>query len=400
MMKEIDKDVVYVRGRKNGALYCFNTSKIYSINEIACDILDKYVSKIDLDTAETAYLELLVKNDLLNMGFAPKEYFPEKIKNTHLEMAWLEVTQNCNLKCVHCYEGEFHKSEKEVLNINQWKNVVDQLIVLGIQRVIIIGGEPCCYPKICQLIEYIGRFDIHITLFTNATLITDEIRTCIIKNKISVKVSIYGHNSEVHDSVTTVKGSFDKTVSNIQDLLNNNIEVIPAVVAMKENQEYMDEIKKFVVKMGMKYTRFDVIRNVYGGTQNKHTPDKKEIVAYAKYTNPNFSITKEQFDKANNINSCWYGKLSIIENGNVIPCEFERNIIYGNVLKTSISEILERDELKKHWFLSYSFIEPCNQCEYRFACKDCRALALSIKGNVYDKNPRCQYDPINGVWNK
>ena len=42
----------------------------------------------------------------------------------------------------------------------------------------------------------------------------------------------------------------------------------------------------------------------------------------------------------------------------------------------------------------------CKDCEYRFACKDCRPLAKSVDGCQNGKNPRCKYDPYTGNWNK
>jgi radical SAM protein with 4Fe4S-binding SPASM domain len=88
-----------------------------------------------------------------------------------------------------------------------------------------------------------------------------------------------------------------------------------------------------------------------------------------------------------------------MENGDVIPCEFERNFKYGNIREYSINEILNKEETISKWNLNFDKIETCKDCEYRYACKDCRALGLSVCGSMTSKNPRCLYDPYQGVWN-
>ena len=87
-----------------------------------------------------------------------------------------------------------------------------------------------------------------------------------------------------------------------------------------------------------------------------------------------------------------------MENGDVIPCEFERNYRYGNILQDSLEEIIHNEKTMSKWFFDFSTIEGCKDCEFRFACHDCRPLGLSVCGSMNTKNPRCCYDVYRGVW--
>lgn len=400
-MIEINNNVVYVKGAKNGAIYDFNTNKVFSINPEACHIISKIVNneKEYLDI-EKQYIELLKENKLISQSFDIKEYIPSPQNNTQLSLAWLEITQACNLRCLHCYEGNVHRQSENVLSLNKWKSIIDELNELQVKRVVIIGGEPCAYKNIKELLLYAAKYNFHTTLFTNATLMDNELMRIIIENDIKVKVSLYGHNAEIHDGITTKTGSFDKLVENIKYLTSNNVTVNIAVVAMKENQDYMNEIKDFIKSLGISYKGYDVIRNVFGGTQNEHTPNKGEIIKKAKYSRPSFSITKSKFDTSYSQNTCWHGKIAITETGQVIPCVFERSLFYGNVRNKSVKEIIDSDILKDNWFRNFSKIEVCKDCEYRFACKDCRPLGISRCGNISSKNPRCLYNPYSGEWSE
>lgn len=398
-MLEINENVVYVKGAKNGAIYDFNTKNVWSINYDACEILERYIYNKST-TKDLEYISLLEQNKLVNKKFVCKSYIPKDMRQIELRLAWIEITDACNLKCVHCYEGETHVKMNDSLCLAEWKKIIDQLVELKIKTIIVIGGEPTCYKHVGEILKYISKFDVKSTLFTNATNISDELFNTIVETKTMVKTSVYGHTAELHDSITQVKGSFDKMVNNITRLKNAGIDITSSIIVMRENEQYVDEIIDFTKNLGMHFDKYDVIRNVFGGTQNVHSPISEKILKKAFRTKPNFSATKDYFDKAFFRNTCWYGKIAIKENGDVIPCEFERNLIYGNVKTNSLFDILNSKKLVENWFRDFSKIEYCKDCEFRFACKDCRPLGLSICGNINTKNPRCTYNPIDGVWNK
>lgn len=401
-MYEINQDVVFVKGTLKGAIYNFNDGKVYWINGDGCEIIEKYINSRDniTNSAELKYISELASMELLDTTFYIKNYKPEK-SIPALEMAWLEITQGCNLKCLHCYEGNLHYSSNKGLKLKEWLNIIDELSSLRVKRVVVIGGEPCISPFLPYILKKLCDCNIPTTLFTNATLLSDELMDLIISNSniIRVKVSIYGHNSVVHDRITTVKGSFNKMLRNIEYLTSHGVIVNAAVVIMKENQDYIQDIIGYVKQSEMIYTRYDVIRNVFGGTQNEHIPTNVSLINSVCQTKPNFSITKERFDNNAFYNSCWKGRIAITEDGNVLPCVFEREIICGNISNLPLSEIISSNEMQLCWCKSFDTIEYCKACEFRYACKDCRPLGKGVSGNISEKNPRCTYNPYIGEWN-
>ena len=72
-MYKINENVVFVKGAKNGAIYDFDTGKVYSVNDEACDIIKSYVrGEIKLESNE--YLRLLKKNRLIDESFFTIKY--------------------------------------------------------------------------------------------------------------------------------------------------------------------------------------------------------------------------------------------------------------------------------------------------------------------------------------
>ena len=120
-MYQLDDNVVYVKGAKRGAIYDFISRKVFWINDEACTLLDKLVrnnsSISSLTATEQNYIDLLEDNNLWNNDYGIKEYMPQIEKSQTIEMAWLEITQKCNCRCLHCYQGEEHKQSVNILTL-------------------------------------------------------------------------------------------------------------------------------------------------------------------------------------------------------------------------------------------------------------------------------------------
>jgi len=86
-------------------------------------------------------------------------------------IAWLEVTDICNIHCEGCYRQHMtgHKTleqvKEEVLFFKQWRNP---------DNVSIAGGEPLIYPHIVDLVAFIAEQGIKPIVLTNARALTPE----------------------------------------------------------------------------------------------------------------------------------------------------------------------------------------------------------------------------------
>lgn len=84
-------------------------------------------------------------------------------------IAWLEVTDICNLKCEGCYRSTFtnHKPleqvKEELRFFKKWRNP---------DNVSIAGGEPLLHPEICDIIAYIAELGMKPIVLTNAVKLT------------------------------------------------------------------------------------------------------------------------------------------------------------------------------------------------------------------------------------
>ena len=66
-----------------------------------------------------------------------------------------------------------------------------------------------------------------------------------------------------------------------------------------------------------------------------------------------------------------------------------------------LDEILQSPKLNETWELTKDKVLVCKDCEYRYACFDCRPLAADSNYGMNYSNapaPRCTYNPYTGEW--
>jgi len=401
MPKFLKQKCIFVKGAKNAAIYDLVEKKVYALNDAGKSIMEKFlVDPCCLNPTEIEYINKLGQLGLIERNDLPvyeneKDIFQVDCK---LGYVWLELTQKCNLRCVHCY-GQFGctiADSSEEMSKESWKRVICEIKAAGCVKIQFIGGEPLCSPDFQEILTYAYNVGIeNIDIFTNGTLIDEHYINLIKHTGANVRLSLYGHNAQIHDSITRVKGSFRKTESALKLLKKHDIPTKIAVVIMKANQFYIDEIKAYIEFIGHEYSGYDIIRPVAEKVQDNCVTDI-EILKPRYRIMADFSIDEKKYSRNLHWNSCWSGKLAIASNGDVMPCIFARDMVIENVNENSLSTAVNK--AGHHWSVTKDQVEGCRDCEYRYACHDCRPLALSLGGSISSKEPRCCYDPYEGSW--
>lgn len=392
----------FVEGYKNAAIYDLKWNKVYSVNTYGKEIIKKFLNKdCEIKTLkEEEYLKKLLEMNLLSKK-AYKEI--EKRPKTSLKFAWLELTENCNLKCVHCYGdfGNIHIDERKSLSIQEWKNVIDNLAKLKCTAIQLIGGEPMIFKGFYEVLDYAYQKGMkRIDIFTNATLINEENIKVLEKYKenLYVRVSVYGHSAEVHNLITKDDKSFEQNEKALHLLKKHNINTSIAVVIMKENEKYINQIREYIESLGHKYNGYDVIRPTCVKNDNKHKISNTDLLRARYITDSKFVTNFKSYYANKYYNSCWNGNIAITSKGDIIPCIFARDNVVGNIKVNSIDEI--KENIMKKWRITKDKIDVCKDCEYRYCCYDCRPLSESIEGGKLKKYPRCTYNPYKAKWEK
>ena len=126
--------------------------------------------------------------------------------------------------------------------------------------------------------------------------------------------------------------------------------------------------------MGFSHRQPDVLRPNGRGDNQTIAPSKESVVQYGLMTSPNFVADKDALSRHLSGHSCLLGKITITDNGDVLPCIFSRNLSVGNLFLSSLQEIIAGQKLETIWRSTKDSVLVCQDCEYRYACFDCRPL--------------------------
>jgi len=412
----LEKFCFFVKGAKRGAIYNLKSGDVYSIDENAVEFIEscekgKSIEEIISGNFPLNRREIIEYcNKLKNQGLGHFIKENEKItkvklsKPHPLEFMWLELTTKCNLRCEHCYsESDSEKREEEKMTFNNWLQVLEEGYKIGCRKIQFIGGEPLLLPKDLKTLIRKARSIGYkfIEVFTNGTLITEKWVKFFSENKVHVAISIYGPNARIHDGITHRLGSFNRSIKALRWLTEYQIPLRVAMIVMKKNQNFVESTKKFLHKnFGIQNLKHDLVRPSGRGCGMELVPEK--LLEEQQIYEPGFSqCSKKDFERRTFGHQCFSKEICVTATGKVFPCIMERDLILGNVLSQNIKTIINSDSSLKIRRLNKDKIEVCKDCEYRYACFDCRpkAKGSSSNENLYAKPAECHYDPYEGRWN-
>ncbi len=378
-----------VEGVKRAAIYDLESGRVYSLNEIAKDIVKG-------QSNDQSFWQQLLEMGLAEVDDKKEIFsFDDTESKVSLEFMWLELTNDCNLRCIHCYAPNENQPKSGSLGSVVWKRIIKEGRDLGCQKLQLTGGEVFKYRGVLDLADFTKETGYgFVEIFTNATLLSTEGVKIIKKLGLNVAVSLYSDEPSIHDKITQKSGSFKRTYRGLQLLKSFAVPTRVAMVVMRQNESAVAETQRLVQGLGLKFVKIDIIRPTGRGCNHDLLPAKETITKWGLMKEANFWTSKEEFIRAHHWNGCWAGKIAITSFGEVIPCIFARDYIVGNILKAELRGIVFSRGLQRFWRVTKDDVRVCDVCEYRYACRDCRPLAVVKGGDLKSKYPRCGYDPF------
>jgi MoaA/NifB/PqqE/SkfB family radical SAM enzyme len=145
-------------------------------------------------------------------------------------LAEVDVTDNCNLRCRHCYhfhgKGDFRTQE---LSVQVWEKRFNELYKSGIRHILLVGGEPALRNDVLMLADRVFRF---VYVITNGTIkIPEEFHHRLF-------VSIDGFQ-KTNDSIRG-EGVFSRVMKNY----SGDKRVVINMTLMKDNYKELENVVK------------------------------------------------------------------------------------------------------------------------------------------------------------
>ena len=309
-----------------------------------------------------------------------EDYFKGKPQLTNLH---IEIISKCNERCIHCYIP--HDNKVSYIEPDLFYDVLKQCKNMRLLHITLSGGEPMLHKNFCDFLRKCKESDFSVNVLSNLTLLDDIIIKEMKANPLlGVQVSLYSMNSHIHDEITQMKGSFEKTKNAILKLIENDIPLQISCPIMKQNKNCYDDVIKWAQKhkihVGDDYV---IIARYNHTTQNlscrlsineiKEVIDDK-IANDSKYIEQIEMEAEKKKDMTSTdfVCSVCHSSICIADNGNVYPCAGWQDYIVGNVKETSLNDIWDNSGKVQYLRgLRKQDFPKCIQCPDKEFCTMC-----------------------------
>lgn len=306
-------------------------------------------------------------------------------------VASIEITNKCNIRCVHCY-GNFGEIPYEIMDINNVKKILNDLKKIGVRIIEITGGEATTHPQIESIMSHalaLG-FD-QVSLLTNGVKISDRLMEILEKNKkqVYVQIDLHSLREDYFSWFTKTPNILEKVKYNIIKLAKKGILLRVATILTPKNIDEIVDIADWVHNLGVaRYAVSPVVslgrandqdRNnqLYLDTNDALRAEEQLQKIVSKYDNF-LNIITSNFDKQINC-GCITSHIVINSKGYIKICTMDDmsycNGSIGNVLKENIEHIFERNADLLN--VIYTTKAPkmhsseCRECENAGYCNGC-----------------------------
>ncbi|MGD0989293.1 MAG: radical SAM protein [Candidatus Sulfotelmatobacter sp.] len=301
----------------------------------------------------------------------------------------VDLTYRCNEQCVHCYLDHEDHGEMTTTEI---KHLLEEMAEAGVLILTFSGGEIFLRKDFFEILEYARSLTFCIKLKTNAVLIREaqaaRLRDLGVQ---SVQISIYSHRPEVHDAITKVRGSLQRSIRAVRFLKSQGLRVILANVLMTENMQDYRGVRALADELGVEYTLDPTITPKMDGDRSILDLNAGESALHELFRDEMFVGNAEEFcapppppdseSLASLPCSAGHTACYISPYGEFYPC-VQFPLSCGNVRQQRFIDIWRDSErLKEVRSIRLKDLSGCSQCVHGATCSRCPGLAF-MEGNM------------------
>ena len=326
-------------------------------------------------------------------------------------ISW-NITKACNLKCEHCYR-DAGSAQKDELNLQEGKRLLEELKGLNFRLIIFSGGEPVLREELFQWIPYAKGLGLISVLGTNGTLIDENCAKRLKQAGLKrLGVSLDSIDEKKHDKFRCLEGAWKLALRGMENAKKAKLEFQVHTTVTKKNIDEILTITDFAQNIGAQaHHIFFLVPTGRGREIDDVIPSAREyeklieeILKKQKSVKlelkpvcaPLFvRVAKENKIKTRFEKGCLAGisYACILPNGDVHPCPY---------MPINLGNVRDQGGFRKIWqenkvfqdLRGMKFNGKCGICEFKTLCSGCRASAFhQSAGDYMAEDPNCDYEP-------
>jgi radical SAM protein len=344
----------------------------------------------------------------------------------HPLIAIWELTQACDLACVHCRACATTERDAGELSTDEGKRLLDEIAAMGTPLMVLTGGDPAKRPDLAELVAHGTRAGLAVAVTPSGTASMTRSRLLELRDAgiARLAVSVDGPNASVHDAFRRVDGSFAHTLRILEEAKELGVERQVNTTLGAHNIRAMPFMAKLVGEVGaVLWSVFVVVPTGRASASLLLGPRALEAVLCelaqiaecspfdVKTTAaPHFrriqleqrrarglptGVIRDVDDQGNvggrrGIND-GEGFLFVSHRGDIFPSGF-LPLRAGNVREDSVADVYRGSPLFRT-LRDGALSGKCGACPFRRVCGGSRARAYAMTGDVLASDPLCAYVP-------
>ncbi len=340
------------------------------------------------------------------------------IKDFQFFIQW-HLTERCNLRCRHCYQGTEKVREMTASEIKREIDGATRMFqaweeehgITVSPSIHFTGGEPLLYKRLWDVIGYARGRGFRVAVMTNGCLVTKEDAKRAVDLGIDdIQISLEGP-PDLHDSIRGKK-SFEATARGISKLVGAGNRVSANVTLSRINADQIEKTVDTAREMGcyaIGFSRIVPCGSAKALLDQFLTPQELKT-AYRKINSLNchsfqvlsgdplsgmLSETEPPVECSLTLSGCSAGfsGVTITSDGSVMPCR-RIGLSAGNVKKKSLRDIWASSRLLWSLRRRESYSGRCGRCSRWASCRGCRAVAYAYSSaqrhpDLFADDPQC-----------
>ena len=343
----------------------------------------------------------------------------------NLSNLYVYLTSFCNLNCRHCWiDPRFAKRKKKdsTLNYAELKRAILDAKKIGLQSVKLSGGEPFLYERILNLVKWLKKESLNTTIETNGTLIGRKEAQALRKAGVGhIAIALDGSNAELYEKMRGVKGSFEKAVNAIKEVVKAGLNLQIIFSLWRENKEVLKNTIVLAKNLGAKSFKINVVSHVGRG---KMMEERGELLTIEEILNlRDFVSAMEEklkfriildippaFMSISRLTTKSFGRcgiknlLGILGDGSISICGIGttvKELVFGNISNDSIADVWNKNEILQaiRNDLPEKIEGICGKCIFNSSCLGkCRAEAYFEESSLFTPFSFCQRAYEKGIF--
>jgi AdoMet-dependent heme synthase len=340
-----------------------------------------------------------------------------------------EVTQACDLACVHCRASAQPDRNPMELSTDEGTGLIDQIAAMQVPVFVLTGGDPIKRPDLFELIGHARSRGVRVSLTPSATpLLTREIIVRLKEAGLArLAVSMDGACAETHDAFRGMSGSFARTINAVRwaneiglpvqintTFSRRNIGEIDQIVSLMENLNITlwsafflvptgrgklndllsaDEFEQVFAKIhGLSKTASFDIKTTEAQHYRRYLLQQKAAERRAGVSEASPEKSADLIGRAPRGLNDGKGFVFVSHIGEVFPSGF-LPVSAGSIRQQPLSAIYRESQLFRALRDTSRLEGKCGACEFKEICGGSRARAYALTGNPHGEEPCCAYIP-------